>query len=67
MTELIDKEYVTVALVTYPLRTDMIGIYETRDLAERRVMELMDLGTIGDDGIVTYSTEIVWGEKNEDI
>lgn len=64
MTELTEKGYVCIVIASYPLgTTEVVGVYDSEDLAVRRVKELGDLGLIKDGAFVSYINDVIWREK----
>lgn len=66
---LVEKDDVCVVLVNKCVdgnsKTCLFGLYENREVAEKRVKEHIELGVIGDEDSVHYTNRIVW--KYEDL
>lgn len=59
---LVAKGYVCVAVFASPdLYNRMVGVYESKELAIKRVGELRAIGLLGECD-VEYYDEVLWGE-----
>ena len=65
MTDLVEKGDVCVVIVISEIGHTLFGVYESKDLAVKRVHEHADLGLIKENDIVVYNNETVWGSNVE--
>lgn len=43
----------------------LFGIYETEEIAKKRVADHINLGILSETDTVHYSNQIVWGEEDD--
>lgn len=61
MTELKENGTVCVVTVYNAQRHYVFGVYDTLELARKRVQDHIGLGIISDTDCVSYDEEVVWG------